>query len=73
MSVLTDNNISVKDYNEISKYKDLKIKIEKIWHLKTTTLPITIGVLSMIKKSTDKHIKIHDSPSLNEIKTLHFL
>ena len=30
MSVSTDNNISVKEYNEISKYKDLEIEIEKI-------------------------------------------
>ena len=29
MSVPTDNNVSVKKYNKISKYKDLKIEIEK--------------------------------------------
>ena len=28
MSVSTDNNISVKEYNEISQYKDLEIEIE---------------------------------------------
>ena len=30
MSVSTDNNISVKEYNKISKYKDLEIKVEKM-------------------------------------------
>ena len=30
MSVLIDNNISVKEYNKISKYKDLETEIEKI-------------------------------------------
>ena len=29
MSVPTDNNISVKEYNKISKYKGQKIEIEK--------------------------------------------
>ena len=29
MSVPTDNNISVKEYNEISKYKDLEMETEK--------------------------------------------
>ena len=29
MLVPTDNNISVKEYNKISKYKDMKIEIEK--------------------------------------------
>ena len=56
MSVPTDNNISVKEYNEISKYKDLEIEIEKNWHLKTTTLPVKVGALDIIKKRTDKHI-----------------
>ena len=37
MSVPTDNNISVKEYNEISNYKDQETEIEKLWHLKTTT------------------------------------
>ena len=29
MSVATDNNISVKEYYEISKYEDLEIETEK--------------------------------------------
>ena len=37
MSVPTDYNISVKEYNKITEYKNLEIEIEKIWHLKTTT------------------------------------
>ena len=30
MSVLINNNISVKEYNEISKYKELGIETEKM-------------------------------------------
>ena len=50
MFVRTDYNISVKEYNEISKCKDLEIEIEKIWHLKTTTAPVIVGILIMINK-----------------------
>ena len=56
MSVPRDNNVSIKDYNTISKYKDLEIKIEKMWLLKT--FPVTVIVVSqgMIKKGIDRHM-----------------
>ena len=40
ISVLIDmplpiyNNISIKEYNKMNKYKDLKIEMETMWHLK---------------------------------------
>ena len=69
MSVRRDNKISVKEYNKISKYKDLEIKIEKMYHLKTNIVPVIAGTLATIKEGTDKHInKIPGSPSLYEIK-----
>ena len=65
------HKISVKECNKISKYKDLKIEIEKMWHLKTTTLPIIVGA---IQKRTDKHInKKLGSPVLMKYKKLHFV
>ena len=40
-----------------------------MWHLKTTTVPVIIGALSMIKKGTNKHIsKMPSSPSQIEIQ-----
>ena len=69
MAVSTNNNILVKEYDEISRYKDLEIEIEKIWHLKTTIVPVIVGALGIIKKGTDKHInKIPDSPGLYKIQ-----
>ena len=32
------------------------MEIKKIWHLKTTTVPVIVGDLGMTKKETDKHI-----------------
>ena len=66
-----DDNISVKEYNKISKYKDLEMEIEKMWHLKTTTVLGIVWALDIIKKRTDKHInKIINSPSLYEIQKI---
>ena len=49
MSVPTDYNIALKEYNEISKKE-----IEKIWHLKTTIAQVIVGALSMIKEERDR-------------------
>ena len=58
--------VYAKEYNKMSKYKDLEIEIEKMWHLKTT-----VGALGMIKKETDKYInKIPGCLSLNEIQKI---
>ena len=57
MSVSTDNNISVKEYNKISKYKDLEIEIEKkSGTLKQPIMTVIVGVRGMIKKGTDECI-----------------
>ena len=50
-----ENSISVKEYNEVSKYKELE-KNKKRGHLKTTTVPVIAGYLCMIQKGTDTHI-----------------
>ena len=39
--------------NDNNKYKDLKIEIEKMWHLKTTMVLVIVGALGMFKKGTD--------------------
>ena len=71
MSVPTDNNISVNEYNKITKYKDLEIEIEKIWHLKTNIMPVTVWTRSMNNKGTDKHInKIPGNPNRYEMQKI---
>ena len=71
MAVPTGNNKSVKEYNKMNKYKDLEIEIEKMWLLKTTTVPVILGALGVMKKGTDKCInKIPGSPSFYEIEKI---
>ena len=57
MTVLSDSNISLKEYEKVSKYKDLEIEIQKMWHLKTIVKPVVIGALGMIKRKSEDHIK----------------
>ena len=56
MSVPSDINVSLKIFEKISKYKDLQIEVTKMWHLKTTTLPVVIGALSIAAKAAPNYV-----------------
>ena len=71
MSVPSDNNVAAKVFEKLSKYKDLEIEIEKMWHLKTKTLPVVVGALGLIRKGTADFIdKLPGSPSLSEVQKI---
>ncbi|XP_063591903.1 uncharacterized protein LOC134768991 [Penaeus indicus] len=71
MSVPCDQNIAHKEFDKLSKYKDLQIEIQKMWSLKATTVPVIVGALGMIKKQTQKHLdKIPGNPQLQEIQKI---
>ena len=42
---------------KLSKYKDLEIKILRMWGLKTETVPVVIEALSLVKKGLEKYVK----------------
>ena len=69
VTVSADKNISLKEFQELSKYKDLKIKVTKMWKLKTKTIPVVVGALGMIKKGTHNLMdQILGKPSLQEMQ-----
>lgn len=71
MSVPCDKNVSVKEFDKLSKYKDLEIEIQKMWNLKTITVPIIVGALGMIKKGTQKHLdKVPGGHKLSDIQKI---
>ena len=71
MSIPSDRNVSAKVFEKLSKYKDLEIEIQKMWHLKTTTVPVVVGALGIIKKGTQQFLdKIPGNPSLSEIQKI---
>ena len=71
MSVPSDNNVAANVFEKLSKYKDLETEIEKMWHLKTKTLPVVVGALGLIRKGTADFIdRIPGSPSLSEVQKI---
>ena len=50
MTIPLDSNTSVKTTEKLNKYKDLEIEVERMWGLKTTTVPVVMGALGTIKK-----------------------
>ena len=69
--VPADKNISLKEFQKLSKYKDLEIEVTKMWKLKTKTIPVVIGALGMIKKGTQNFIDhIPGKPSLQETQKI---
>ena len=56
MSVSSGSNISAKEFEKLSKYKDLEIEITKMWKMKTKAIPVIVGALGMIKKRTQKYV-----------------
>ena len=57
MSIPTEKNTSVKVTEKLSKYQDLEIKIERMWGMKATMIPVVIGALGLIKKGLEKYTK----------------
>ena len=56
MSVPSDRIIYAKEYEKLSKYKDLEIEIAKMWKMKTKTMRVIVGPLGMIKEGTQKYV-----------------
>ena len=68
MSLPSDTNVSLKIFEKLSKYEDLDIEVTKMWHLKTTTLPVIIGVLGMVAKTATNYLlQISRAPPLTEL------
>ena len=56
MSVPSDTTVSLKIFQKLSKYKDLEIQVTKMWHLKTTTMPVVNGVLVMVATTASNYV-----------------
>ena len=71
VTVPADKNISLKEFQNLSRYKDIKIEVTKRLKLKTKTIPVVIGALGMIKKGTQNFIdQIPGNSSLQEMQKM---
>ena len=80
MTVSLDTNTSVKATQKFTKYKDLEMEVERMWGLKTTTVPVVMGALGTIKKDMENYtnkipgnINIHELQKITLLSTAHLL
>ena len=57
ISTPSERNMTLKEVEKLSKYKDLEIEINRMWNMKTIVIPVATGNLGMIRKTNDKWVK----------------
>ena len=80
MSIPSDRNVSIKEVEKLSKYKDLEIEVTKMWEMKTSTVPIVMGALELVKKGYETyinqipgHIRIEELQKIALLRSAHIL
>ena len=57
VSIPADRRIDEKEKEKIEKYQELRIELERLWEMKTMTVPIVIGSLGAISKQFKEHLQ----------------
>jgi hypothetical protein len=68
VAILVDRNVIKKEAGKFLKYKDLTIKIQRMWNVKTKVIPVIIGATGTISKSFRKYVS--NIPGNHEVKEL---
>ena len=50
MTIPSARNITLKEVEKKSKYKDPDLEIQKVWQMKTEVIPVVVGSLGTVKK-----------------------
>ena len=57
-----------------SKYKDLKLEIQRMWHMKTIVILVVVGAFGIIRKGMVENIKkVSETASVTEIQKISML
>ena len=68
VAISGDRSVIIKEAEKILKYKDLTIEIQRMWNVKTKTIPVIIGATGTITKSFRKYVS--NIPGNHEVKEL---
>ena len=68
---MTVPSIALKEIEKKSKYKDLKLEIQRMWHMKTLVIPMVVGPLGTVKKGMEENIKkVSERATVTEIRKI---
>ena len=71
IAVPSESNTSAKFTEKLSKYKDLEIEVNRMWDMKTETIPVVVGTLGLIKNGLDMVTKrVSGNINTNEIQKI---
>ena len=74
MSIPSDRNITLKEIEKKSKYKDLELEIQRMWQMKTEVIPVVVGALGTIKKGMVENItRVSERANVSETQTISML
>ena len=74
MTIPSDRNIGLKEFEKLSKYKDLEMELHKSWQMDVETVPVVIGALGTIRIGTKNLIsKIPGTISVEQIQKIALL
>ena len=67
-----DRNVIKKEAENILKYKDLTIKIQRMWNVKTKAIPVITGATGTTSKSFRKYVsnipRKHEAKSIDSLQ-----
>ena len=52
------SNFNTKETEKLSKYKDLEIKVRRMWKVRTKTVPVITGVVGTIREGLDQKLQL---------------
>ena len=55
ITVLRDQNMKVKKLGKITKYKDLRLQVQKLWAVRTIVIPVVVGALGTVSEELENH------------------
>ena len=71
MTVPSNRNIALKETEKKSKHKDLKLEIQRMWHMKTVVTPVIVGALGTVKKGMVENIKkVSERATMTEMQKI---
>ena len=68
VAISGDRNVIKKEAENILKYKDLTIEIQRMWNVKAKEMPVITGATGTVSKSFRKYVS--NIPGKHEVKEL---